>query len=76
MYTLESRYRRAPFTISVIFSGADSVVYSTLWLDPLTVTEDLQPQCIAVIDGGDHKRYRVEVWTVQHGQSATRRGDE
>jgi len=57
-------------TISVIFSSeADSVVYSTLWLDPPTGTQDPQPRCIAVIDEGDNKRQRVERWMMPHGSS-------
>jgi hypothetical protein len=67
----ESCYRRAPFTISVIFSDADSVVYSTLWLDKPTGTQGPQQRCIAVIDEGDNKGHRVEAWMVMHGESAT-----
>jgi hypothetical protein len=74
--TLESCYHRARFTISVIFNDADSVVYSTLWLDPPIATESPQPQCIAAIDDGYHKHHRVEVWMMQHGHSATKRGEE
>ena len=68
--TRESCYRRTPLAISVIFSSeADSVVYSTLWLDPPTGTQDPQPRCIAVIDEGDNKRQRVERWMMPHGSS-------
>jgi hypothetical protein len=75
--TLECCYYRVPFTISVIFSEDNSdVVYSTLWLDPPIGTQSPQPQCIAVIDEGYNKHHRVEVWMVQHGHSATKRGDE
>jgi len=70
----ESCYRRALFTISVIFSERDSdVSYSTLWLDQPTGTQGPQPRCIAVIDEGDNKGYRVEVWMMMHGESATAR---
>jgi hypothetical protein len=75
-YTFESRYRRAPFTLSAIFSEADSVVYATLSLDPPIGTQGLQSRCIAVIDEGYNKHHRVEVWMMQHGHSATKRGDE
>jgi hypothetical protein len=73
----ESCYRRAPFTISVIFSAGDSdVAYSTLWLDKPTGTQGPQQRCIAVIDEGDNKGHRVEAWMVMHGESVTKRGDE
>jgi hypothetical protein len=75
-YALESRHRRAPFTISVIFSTADSVVYATLWLDPPIGTQSPQPRCIAVIDEGYNKHHRVEAWMMQHGHSTTKRCDE
>jgi hypothetical protein len=66
----ESCYRRALFTISVIFSERDSdVAYSTLWLDQPTGTQGPQQRCIAVIDEGDFKGPRVEVWTMMHGAS-------
>ncbi len=69
----ESCYRRAPFTISVIFSERDSdVAYATLWLDDHpTGTQGPQQRCIAVIDEGDNKGHRVEVWMMMHGESAT-----
>jgi hypothetical protein len=64
----ESCYRRAPFTISVIFSERDSdVAYSTLWLDQPTGTQGPQQRCIAVIDEGDNKGHRVEAWMIHHG---------
>jgi hypothetical protein len=70
----ESCYRRAPFTISVVFSERDSdVAYSTLWLDKSTGTQGPQQRCIAVIDEGDFKGHRVEVWMMMHGESATAR---
>jgi hypothetical protein len=70
----ESCYRRAPFTISVIFSARDSdVAYSTLWLDKPTGTQGPQQRCIAVIDEGDNKGHRVEAWMMMHGESATAR---
>ncbi len=70
----ESCYRRALFTISVIFSERDSdVAYSTLWLDEPTGTQGRQRRCIAVIDEGDNKAHRVEVWMMMHGESATAR---
>jgi hypothetical protein len=70
----ESCYRRAPFTISVVFSERDSdVAYATLWLDKSTGTQGPQQRCIAVIDEGDFKGHRVEVWMMMHGESATAR---
>ena len=71
---LESCYRRARFTISVIFAQRDSdVAYATLWLDQLTSTREPQPRCVAVIDEGDNKRDRVEAWMMMHGASPVAR---
>jgi hypothetical protein len=72
----ESCYRRAPFTISVIFSERNSdVAYSTLWLDQPTRAQGPQQRCIAVIDEGDFMGPRVEVWMMMHGESATKRDE-
>jgi hypothetical protein len=68
----ESCYRRAPFTISVIFAQHDSdVAYATLWLDQPAGTQGRQPRCLAATDEGDNKRHRVAAWMVMHGEPAT-----
>jgi hypothetical protein len=73
MYTNESYYRRAPFTISVEFSPTDSVVAASFWLDPPIGTQALKPSCLHSINGGNEQRRRIERWMTTHGESATTR---